>query len=322
MNSVTNFNIGRWRQAIIALLAVLLLAGQTFVQEAKDATPLACARRSFTSTPALTSGPHGRRPCVACGGSTTMPRKCLRSRSRPLMASMRRPRRICGPSPMICSAWRENSTISLAPADKVINDLADGISRLFGGEHLPYKDWADRFNDYAGKSFVRMVFDPETLQQAVRERRSATSPGCLSWKTRRSSISSWTLRTGPWGRHRVSPIWNLNSPGPPSRIAFSTACCDASTADIGATAVRWYVSEKVAGKLTEKQPDGFRKFVTNAAVGNQVEGAIEGGMKMVGYDPQGAIAARMAANFDFNRNQLIGLRSKGRDIPMCVHSGK
>lgn len=191
--------------------------------------------------------------------------------------------------------------------EKFFSDTAYGIGQLFGAQQMYQPvDWSDRFMKHANERFVRMVLDPDDIKRAV----AAAANGYL---TKRKELEigllvdlAADLPDGALGPDASPPDMSEELRLWATAENFTFGLGDDANVDAGTLVGRMVVSTVVADKLTEKQPDGLRKLATNYAVSNEIENGLEGGMKLLGIDPAGAIAAKVVMSLDSTHIALMG----------------
>ena len=191
--------------------------------------------------------------------------------------------------------------------DKFLSDTVFEIGRLFGStEMYEPKDWSDGFRRFARDRFPQTVLGAGDVERAV----AAASSGYLA---RLQELENGLL---------VNLAVNVPEgaagpdPSPPDMAVVIRAAIDPdliaadlagdANADAVGMILRGIVSDKVAEKVTEDQPDGFKKTATRFIVGNQVDNGLEAGMKAVGFDPASSLAARVRTSLDVALRTLRG----------------
>jgi hypothetical protein len=184
----------------------------------------------------------------------------------------------------------------------VLADVVYNIGSLFGEMPKP-----PSLSNYVRDRFRAEVLDPEKAKQAVDDA-VAGFLGDLAGIEGKLLVD---LRADLGDDQ-------LNLPASPPKIqvirgdhfnAMIGDMADTASKDLAASLAMYVVSnvigDKIADRVTPEDASKGRKLLSNVAIGIAVDKALEEGVRAAGYDPESAIAVRIAAGLDQIRSSLI-----------------
>jgi hypothetical protein len=189
----------------------------------------------------------------------------------------------------------------LRAAGGIAEGMVGAVGEFFGSK--PSRG-PDSFTLYVQRSFREHVLDARELQKAI--------DASVTGYAREVKRIEAKLLVGLRADLDFSAAWPEIRAGREAAgqsDAMIAQARDAAVNDlvveIGKQAVSCVIGNAITGQLTSDDDSTFKKGVVNLGAGLAVDKALDAGMARAGYNPEGALAAKIASSLDRMRDLVI-----------------
>jgi hypothetical protein len=188
--------------------------------------------------------------------------------------------------------------------------LAEGavnaVGELFGNKPSA---GPDSFTRYVGRCFRLHVLDTGQLQKTIDHAVAGYAGDVRALEGKLLVDLRADLDDAGFDFTRALPAIRGGDAVAGQTDAMISQAIDAAVADFSATIVKFAVStvigNAVGDRLTQDGDSGVKKFGVNVAAGMAVDKVLDEAISRAGYDPEGALAAKVTAALDRMRERLM-----------------